>query len=635
MFTELVKRTDERVFLDESLLNGRNINIKAKPFLLEVNMKDKYIEKAILNPDIPLFLTGIIQSGDKPNRNGRIYPWEYLKRECIRYMENEIKQGLSYCECFAEGHKILTQQNGWVDFKDLKEDAIVATMNPQTKNFEWQPITKKIAYYYSGDMIKLKSKTFDSLVTPNHKFFVTFNTNPLKYEKILAKDLNSTHIIPRKCLWEGINKEKIKIENKYGNLEIKTNLFCKFLGWWLAEGWYAFNDLTGNYSISLSQSKQERIIEIQNLLDELNWKYNININPETNEHTFNISGKLLADYFSQFGKSRDKFVPKEIKELKSEYIELFLEAFFKEDGCFRDFYTTSKTLAEDISELLYKTNFSASITEQQQYRTYYTVKNLLTEEIEIIDNFKFYTQAKYKLRENFEIIEKKREYQNTILYIVRKRISNFCSIASLNKQTIQYDGMVYCVEVPNHIILVMNKGKSFWSGNCDHPENSATPMLNNACASIEDIWFKDKDVWARIKVLNAYMPQSAPGLKIRGFLLNGKSVGISSRALGSLEEYSESDWDVVADDLEIICWDIVSNASNFGSEKLEMTEITDKIKNKRNFKYLTESEIKLFNKGNSIKEARLMNLTEEQKIYLNILGVEKFLQIYNKEINIK
>jgi len=260
MQTQLLNKTKERVFLDEALLNGRVINFKTKPFLLEADMKDSYIKRAMDDPNLPLYLVGIIQSGDKPNRNGRIYPWSYLKRECIRYMDNEVKMGLSYCEL-------------------------------------------------------------------------------------------------------------------------------------------------------------------------------------------------------------------------------------------------------------------------------------------------------------------------------------------------------------------------------DHPENSVTPMLNNACAAVEDIWFKDKDVWAKIKVLNAFMPQSAPGLKVRGFLLNKKTVGISSRALGSLEEYSNSEWDIVAEDLEIICWDIVSNASNFGSEKLDLSEKV--IKNNKTKKLLTETQIKKSFGNYSFKEAGLKNLTEEEKTYINILGVEKFLQIYN------
>jgi hypothetical protein len=165
-------------------------------------------------------------------------------------------------------------------------------------------------------------------------------------------------------------------------------------------------------------------------------------------------------------------------------------------------------------------------------------------------------------------------------------------------------------------------------GELDHPLDSTTPSLDHACWTIEDIWFKDKDVWVKILVLSAYMPDNAPGKKIRGFLLNGKSVGISSRALGSLETYSETEYDVVAEDLDLICWDAVSNASNFGSEKLQMSESNQKfVKNTQRKQMLTESQIRTFNKGVSLQERKLINLTEEEKVYLNILGVKDFLRL--------
>lgn len=157
----------------------------------------------------------------------------------------------------------------------------------------------------------------------------------------------------------------------------------------------------------------------------------------------------------------------------------------------------------------------------------------------------------------------------------------------------------------------------------DHPENSTTPSLKNAAAVMEDIWFKGKDVYGRLKVLNAFMPETAPGKMIRGIILNGKNVGISSRALGSLQEDAMSEYDMVDEDLEMICWDIVSNASNFGSEKLDLTENQQKRK-----AILTESQC--FGDSCGIKpvqEFKFQTLTESEKIYVNILGVERFLQL--------
>lgn len=168
-------------------------------------------------------------------------------------------------------------------------------------------------------------------------------------------------------------------------------------------------------------------------------------------------------------------------------------------------------------------------------------------------------------------------------------------------------------------------------GELDHPEDSATPMLKNAALIIEDIWFKGKDVWAKVKVLNAFMPQNAPGLMVRGILLNQGGIGISSRALGSLDESVNYEYDVVDEDLEIACWDFVSNASNYGSEKLQLVNEGKK----KNIKgLLTESEcfggVCGIKNPLTIKQQKLLTLTEAEQTYVNVLGVERFLQEYHK-----
>lgn len=160
-------------------------------------------------------------------------------------------------------------------------------------------------------------------------------------------------------------------------------------------------------------------------------------------------------------------------------------------------------------------------------------------------------------------------------------------------------------------------------GELDHPENSTTPSLNNASHTIEDMTFKGKDVIAKVKVLNAFMPSTAPGLKIRGFILNNNAVGISSRALGSLQENTQEGYDVVDEDLEMICWDVVGNASNYGSERLDPMLESKKVA------LLTESQL-FGGTKRPIAGIGLETLTEEEKVYLSILGVERFLQLYTK-----
>lgn len=621
-----IKISSERALLDESRINGRLINAKSNGFLLEAEGGMSYIEKCKRNPDLPLWLTGVIQSGDKPNRNGRIYPWEYLKRECIRYMENEVRNGLSYGECFSEGHKILTKGNGWVDFKDLKDEEIVATMNPATKEFEWQQILRKVQYEHEGEMVSLKSNSIDTLVTPNHNFYIQYTYNKNKFDTISAKDLKTSHNIPTKSVWKGSLLENIVIENKFGKLELPVQEYCQFMGWYISEGWFAFNEKTGNYHVNIGQSKLKEKEEIQQILTKLGLKFNITerTKRKTTEYIFNICNKTLAFYVKDFGKSFDKYIPQIIKDLPSEYIQEFLDAYLKGDGWgskkHKEYGTVSLKLAEDLLEVFQKTNKYGKIKTKKQYATYYVVENLETNEQKEILDFIYYTNKEYTdFKDNYKIVETRREFTGKDIYIISQKEKNTISIADVKKTNEFYKGKVYCVEVPNHIIYVSNNGIPFWSKNCDHPESSATPSLNNAALVIEDLSFKGKDVVAKIRVLNAYMPDNAPGRKIRGFLLNGKSVGISSRALGSLEQYSESEYDIVAEDMEMVCWDFVSNASNFGSEKMQLIESngSTSMLHKKS-KLLFESEV-----------PKIQTLTESEKVYLEILGLEKFIKTRN------
>lgn len=168
-------------------------------------------------------------------------------------------------------------------------------------------------------------------------------------------------------------------------------------------------------------------------------------------------------------------------------------------------------------------------------------------------------------------------------------------------------------------------------GELDHPEEAVTPRMQFVSHIIEDMSFKGKEVWAKVKVLNAYMPQSSEGLKVRGYLLNNVQIGISSRSLGSLEEkydHNIGQYDEVQDDLSLVCWDLVSRPSTIGADMI-MAESKKINKNKT---LLYESKcFKTIDKNNKhIKENTLQQLNETERFYLNILGVEKYLQIINK-----
>lgn len=93
-------------------------------------------------------------------------------------------------------------------------------------------------------------------------------------------------------------------------------------------------------------------------------------------------------------------------------------------------------------------------------------------------------------------------------------------------------------------------------GELDHT-NEPIIQLDRVSHLIEDLWWdgpEQKDVWGRIRLLDT--PKGEIAKKI---VLQGIPLGISSRAVGSVESKDGSDY--VKDDLNMICWDLVGTPS--------------------------------------------------------------------------
>jgi hypothetical protein len=90
-------------------------------------------------------------------------------------------------------------------------------------------------------------------------------------------------------------------------------------------------------------------------------------------------------------------------------------------------------------------------------------------------------------------------------------------------------------------------------GELDHPDDSVI-NLRNASHMVTDIWMQDKAVHGKVKVLD-----TPAGKTLRSLVDSGVKLGISSRALGSVNEQNGNN--VVQDDLQLICFDFVSEPS--------------------------------------------------------------------------
>ena len=117
-----------------------------------------------------------------------------------------------------------------------------------------------------------------------------------------------------------------------------------------------------------------------------------------------------------------------------------------------------------------------------------------------------------------------------------------------------YPKSVLMREVKNYMKVVKENRAC---GELDHPED-AVVNLKNASHIVKDLWWEGNDLKGKVQVL------STPSGKILESLVNdGVTLGISSRALGSVHESAGKT--IVEDDLQLICFDIVSEPSTQGA----------------------------------------------------------------------
>ena len=117
-----------------------------------------------------------------------------------------------------------------------------------------------------------------------------------------------------------------------------------------------------------------------------------------------------------------------------------------------------------------------------------------------------------------------------------------------------YPHSVLMREMENYSKLVKERRAL---GELDHPEDSVI-NLKNASHMITEVWWDNKNVMGKVKVLNT------PSGKVLQALVNdGASLGISSRGLGSVHESTNGT--IVEDDFQLICFDFVSEPSTVGA----------------------------------------------------------------------
>lgn len=94
-------------------------------------------------------------------------------------------------------------------------------------------------------------------------------------------------------------------------------------------------------------------------------------------------------------------------------------------------------------------------------------------------------------------------------------------------------------------------------GECDHPDTSVVE-LKNTSHIVREAYMKEGDVYGTIEVLD-----TPSGKIIQSLIESGVTLGISSRGVGST--ITKGNTQIVQDDFQLICFDMVSEPSTPGA----------------------------------------------------------------------
>jgi len=345
--------------------------------------------------------------------------------------------------CCEKDTEVLTDK-GFKLFSELDKTELILSLNPETFDLEYIKPINYIKYKFDGEMIEFSNRWFNVMVTPDHDMFTQKSwdrkAHPDKWNFVKANDIKSSYRFYRSSKWIGVDKEYINV----AGLEIPTETFCKFMGYYLSEGSTTYRPKEyGNnerWQISISQSKN-----LQQMYNDISTMEVV----VGKDKLYLTHHNELGQYLIQFGKSYQKYVPAEIKVLSPKYLRIFLDAYCLGDGHQRSgvskygfeynekvYFTSSERMMSDISELILKVGHVPSIRLNK-------VKGKVT-----------------KFRNGDYII-------NHDTYTISENSSRYAEVRNMNINRIPYNDYVYCVELPiNHTLYVKRNGKCSWVGNC-------------------------------------------------------------------------------------------------------------------------------------------------------------------------
>jgi len=381
---------------------------------------------------------------------------DFRNQECLDLLDEcDIVVTNPPFSCYSSDTEVMTN-HGWKLIKDIDINKdVIMSLNPENKQIEMVKAVDFISSPVNGELYHFHNQNMDFCVTGNHRmygYYKSYAGDNKSLPFINAEDVRKSHLLPLSNFsWKGVREEYFYLPKttqleQYSRKEIVVpekkiamNDWLEFFGFYLADGCYRDHINTCNkrdYTISIKQNRDNEDY-VLDLINRIGFTATISSGSSSSNANYCIYSKQLWKYVSQFGRSEEKYIPREYMDLDKKQLAILLKGYMNGDSSKSadghiHFSSVSNKLINNIQELLLKVY--GLITQIHEY-------------------------------------ERKHSYDNNkgVCYHIDINLNryhkNFSKYGIPDK--IPYNDNVYCLTLEkNHIMLVRHNGIIGWCGNC-------------------------------------------------------------------------------------------------------------------------------------------------------------------------
>ena len=358
----------------------------------------------------------------------------------VRLREERIPAIGDKMACALPTQQVLTNE-GWVEIQHIDITKHKVASLDVNGNMCYEFPTNKFVYDHNGKMYTIKNKQVEVVCTLNHKLYVKRREhNGIKkdYELIEAENVIGKMVRFQKSM-ENVYPDIEWME--LGDKKYKMDDWLQLLGMFIADG------SVNNRAVMLSAHKQRKIdfnidiltkLQIEFYHDNYNGYFAINIGK--NREIYNELSKFSVG-------ALNKYLPHYVWNLSKRQCIILLDALMEGDGHtysdgFSRYGTISLQLANDICRLAVHCGWSG-ITK---------IAAELGDNKHVITGTKGYNAGKS------HTIESKNTYYK--ISIIRKQNQPYINKKtndSNKEELIDYEGKVYCIEMPSSHLYYMRE----------------------------------------------------------------------------------------------------------------------------------------------------------------------------------